>query len=196
MKGVVLRKYFTAANALTSIRILGAVCLIFIEPFGSVFNTVYIICGLSDAFDGFVARLTKSASEFGAKLDSVADLAFYAAMFSRVMPRLIDVLDGAIWYFVITVLVIRISSYITALVKYRRFASLHTYLNKLAGFLVFFVPLIIKTRIFSTYCSVLCAISGFAAIEELFIHLFSKDYSNRKTLINKNTESGGIAEPQ
>ena len=169
--------------------------MIFIKPFTLAFNTVYIICGISDAFDGFVARLTKSASEFGAKLDSVADLAFYAAMFSRVMPRLIDVLDGAIWYFVITVLVIRISSYITAFVKYRCFASLHTYLNKLTGFLVFFIPLIVQAGIFNTYCCVLCTISGFAAIEELFIHLFSKDYSDRKTLINKNTESGGIAEP-
>ena len=191
-----MKKYFTVANALTSIRILGAVCLIFIEPFGSVFNTVYIICGLSDAFDGSVARLTKSASEFGAKLDSVADLMFYASMFIRVLPTLTEVLNGAIWYFVITVLVIRLSSYITAIVKYRRFASLHTYLNKFTGFLVFFVPLLIQTKIFNTYCSVLCAISGFAAIEELFIHLFSKGYSNKKTLINKNTESGGIAEPR
>ena len=191
-----MKKYLTVANALTSLRLLGALCLIFITPFTPAFNTIYIICGLSDAFDGMAARLMKNASEFGAKLDSVADLVFYASMFLRVLPELIATLNGAIWYFVIAVLVIRLSSYITALVKYKKFASLHTYLNKLTGFLVFFVPLIIHTGIFNTYCSVLCAISGFASIEELFIHLFSKDYSNRKTLINKNTESGEIAENQ
>lgn len=191
-----MKKYLTVANALTSIRILGALCMLFITPFTVVFNVIYIVCGLSDAFDGFVARLMKNASDFGAKLDSVADLLFYASMFLRVMPKLISVLDGTIWYFVIAVLAIRLASYVTALVKYKKFASLHTYFNKLTGFLVFFVPLIIQTNFFNVYCCALCAISGFASAEELFIHLFSKSYSSKKTLIYKNAESENNAECQ
>jgi len=37
-------------------------------------STLIIIAAIFDAFDGFAARITKSASEFGVELDSLADV--------------------------------------------------------------------------------------------------------------------------
>ena len=179
MKGVVLRKYFTAANALTSVRILGALCLIFIKPFTLAFNTVYIICGISDAFDGFVARLTKSASEFGAKLDSVADLVLYAVMVLKIFPALIGTLPVWIWYAVTAVVIMRIISYMTVAIKHNQFASLHTKLNKISGFAVFMIAYMIKLPVAVPYCITACGVCAVSSFEEMMIHVKNNEYKGK-----------------
>ena len=67
-------------NIITAVRIIGAAVLLFVEPLVVPFYVIYTLCGLSDAIDGFVARLIGAESALGAKLDSVADLMFYAVM--------------------------------------------------------------------------------------------------------------------
>ena len=81
-------KIVTWPNLITSIRIAGAVALIWILPFSPLFYGVYLICGLSDGLDGMVARLTKQTSDFGRLLDSVADLAGFSKYhFSRLFKK-------------------------------------------------------------------------------------------------------------
>lgn len=171
-------------NVLTTLRIIGAVCLMFIEPLTGTFYIVYTFSGVSDALDGFIARRLHCASELGAALDSVSDLLFYAAMFLRVLPVLWRELSWRLWVFACTVLLVRLSSYITAAVKYRRFSSMHTYLNKLTGVMVFLVPYAMHTDYLTAYCVVL-GIVGFAgSTEELVIHLSSGSYDGgRKSLL-------------
>lgn len=77
-----------APNFITFLRIIGALWLCFIRPFTTAFYVVYTICGISDMLDGWVARMTGSAGEFGAKLDSIADLLFYSVMLLRIFPAL------------------------------------------------------------------------------------------------------------
>ncbi len=174
-------------NGITCLRIIGAVILLFLTPLSLAFYLVYTFAGLSDALDGWLARRTHTTSELGKKLDSIADLLFYAVMLLRLLPVLLPRLPAGIWVLAGVVLAIRIASYLTAAIRHRRFASLHTYLNKLSGGAVFLVPYILLLPIDVFLCSVVCVIALAASVEELLIHLRSRDYdhSPRSLLFNK-----------
>ena len=89
--------------------------------------------------------------------------------------------------FVSVIILVRIISYSLAALKYHRLPTLHTYLNKFTGITLFFVPYFIKLPFGDIICIIACAVAGIAAIEELIIHLSSKDYdSSKKSLIFAN----------
>lgn len=174
------------ADIITLIRMMGTTALVFLRPLSPAFLGVYSLTGLTDVLDGWIARKTKTASDFGARLDSMADLFFYAVMLFRVYPLLWNTLPGDIWYVVAAILILRITAYLTAMVKYRQFASLHTYLNKLTGGLLFFVPFVLSTEYAVTYCWIICVIAAIAAMEELIIHLQRRTYrSNTKSIFQR-----------
>lgn len=180
-----MRNKINIANILTSMRILGAAVMLFIEPLKPLFFVVYTIAGITDALDGFVARKMKTANEFGAKLDSVADISFYAVMLIRILPILIEKLPKIIWIFVALALLLRLGAYIVAAFKYHRFASLHTWLNKITGIFLFGVPYLLPTVFAIPYCWICCIIGGLASLEELFLHIVVKKYSTRiKSVLN------------
>lgn len=175
-----------AADAITLFRIAGALLLAFLSPLSAEFLCVYAFAGLTDVLDGWIARRTKTASDFGALLDSVADLLFYAVMLFRVIPFIWNTLPGDILYAAAVIIILRISAYLTAAMKYHQFASLHTYLNKLTGVAVFFVPFLLTTEFASAYCRAVCAIAAAAAIEELVIHIHRKTYrADTKSIFQK-----------
>ena len=176
-------RYVNIANCITMIRIIGTICLLFVEPLMTPFYVIYTLSGLSDACDGYIARVTKTSSAFGAALDSVADLVLYAVMAFKILPEVIEVLKPIekIWYVVALIVVIRLTSYIIVAVKYRRFASLHTKLNKVTGFAVFMIPYMIKVpQLNIPYCIAACAISGISTVQETIIHIKSNEYEGKE----------------
>lgn len=164
-------------NLITSLRIIGSFCLIFTRAFSPIFYVVYSICGITDVCDGFLARRTGTASEFGARLDSVADLLFYTVMMIKILPALVARLPGEIWYWVGGILILRLVSYLVAAVKFRCFASIHTYLNKLTGLCVFIIPYFMRLPFFVLFCMVVCGIATIASVEELIMHICAKEYA-------------------
>ena len=74
------------ANLITCIRILCAAALAFLPVLSSSFYAVYLLAGVSDMLDGFVARRTNTASSLGARLDTLADFAFAAVFLVRLLP--------------------------------------------------------------------------------------------------------------
>ena len=184
-------------NLITSVRILGTFCLLFTKPFTVAFYIIYTLSGLSDLLDGFVARKLKLQSELGSKLDSIADLIFYAVMLLRIFPILLKVLPRALWTAVSIVILTRALAYTVAAVKYKRFASQHTWLNKASGAAVFLIPYIINLEYAVPICFVLCSIAGLASAEELLIHLVNKSYrSEVRSLIGSllnNSDKKGVA---
>ncbi|MGM9615133.1 MAG: CDP-alcohol phosphatidyltransferase family protein [Oscillospiraceae bacterium] len=172
-----------AADILTAVRMAGSLALLFLRPLSAAFFCVYTLAGLTDVLDGWIARKTHTASDFGAMLDSMADLLFYTVMMLRIFPALWSALPKGIWYAVAMILIVRLSVYLIAAVKYRRFASLHTYLNKLTGTAVFMIPFLLVTPCAAGYCWAVCAVAALSAWEELAIHLLTRDYnSNTKTI--------------
>ncbi len=173
-------------NLITILRILGTICLLFLEPFSVSFFVIYTFAGITDVLDGFVARKMNASSEFGAKLDSVSDLVFYGVMLIRIFPVLLKKVSLPIWIVVCVIIAIRLAAYITAVVRYGCFASLHTYSNKLTGFAVFLTPYAYITNYMTPFCIVLCVIAFVSSLEELLTHLKRDKYSsNIKSFFEK-----------
>ena len=89
-------------------------------------------------------------------------------------PSLWNTLPVNIWYTVAAIAMIRISAYLIAAAKYRRFTALHTKLNKLTGMGAFLIPYLLATEYVVGFCWVVCAVAVIASLEELFIHLRSQ----------------------
>lgn len=75
-------------NAITALRFLGAVCLLFFGVKSYAFWVIYFVCGLSDMVDGYLARRLGCESKTGALLDSLADLVFVACCCWKLIPVL------------------------------------------------------------------------------------------------------------
>lgn len=183
MKNISLAEKVTLPNCITALRIVGTLCLIFTAPLSLVFYLIYTFCGLSDVLDGWIARATNSTSDFGSRLDSIADLLFYAVMLIKLLPALWRSLPAWIWYVVGGILLLRLASYITAAVKFRRFAAVHTRMNKLTGASVFLIPYFMLLPCTALYSFVVCLIAGAASVQELLLHLCRDEYrANHKAL--------------
>ncbi|MGN0438054.1 MAG: CDP-alcohol phosphatidyltransferase family protein [Lachnospiraceae bacterium] len=180
------RHNWNMADTVTAMRIVASLFLPFIHVQSIWFLVIYSFAGLTDVLDGWLARKSGRESEFGAKLDSIADLVFYGVMLTQIFPVLYWILPGTIWYAVWGIVVIRLLAYITAAVKFRRFASLHTWLNKLTGVAVFLLPYVLLGSYIVIYSWVVCVLAFAASLEELAIHLFRTEYlADRKALYKK-----------
>lgn len=177
-------------NILTFLRIVGSITLIFTCPFTAAFYITYTLTGLTDVLDGFTARLMHSETEFGSKLDSAADLIFYSTLLFKIFPKLMEVLTPVIWTVLGIVILIRIFIYLMIFIKYKRFASIHSYLNKLTGIMVFFIAYLIAGEYALTYCWIALSVAAIATVEELLIHITSKGYtSSRKSIFIKQPKN-------
>ena len=174
-------------NILSCARIAGTIWLILMKPLTPLFLTVYTITGVTDVLDGAIARKYGTTSEKGAKLDSIADLLFYTLILIRIFPVMWVTLPKKIWVMVAAILIVRSAAYGTAARKYHRFASLHTYLNKVTGFMVFLVPYAITSPAAIPFCWCVCIVAMTGSAEELILHLISEKYDpSRKTLLKRD----------
>lgn len=182
------RHKLNLADIITLFRIVGTLTLIAIKPLSVSFLIVYTITGVTDILDGWIARKTHTQNERGAKLDSIADLLFYTVILLRVFPMLFNVLPNVIWYIVALIVIVRVLAYLVAAIKYHQFVALHTYLNKLTGLAVFLIPFALVTQYATSFCFVVSAVAALSSIEELTIHLCSKEYfpNTRSVLHKKN----------
>lgn len=153
-------------NCITALRMAATAALMFLEPLSEIFFIVYTLAGATDVLDGWLARKLRVMSDFGSKLDSAADLMFYAMMIIRIFPVLWAVLPRVIWIGVGAVVLLRLVSYIVAAVKLHRFSATHTILNKLTGAAVFALPYIIRSTVATPYCWGLCALSGIGTMRD------------------------------
>ena len=152
------------ANILTGFRILGSVLLLFFPAFSVGFYIIYLFCGFSDMIDGTIARKTNSTSEFGAKIDTVADLLFAAASIIRLLPAIH--IPGWLWIWGGGIAVIKISNIILGYASKKQLISLHSVMNKITGLLLFLLPLTLSF-VEAKYSSVaVCSIATLAAIQE------------------------------
>ncbi len=162
-------------NIITCARIVGTVMLLFTVPFSDAFFVIYTLSGVSDVLDGYIARKTNTTSDFGSKLDSVADILFYAVMIFKILPEIKNLLPIQIWELVIVVVALRVFSYIFTAIVYGTLMSNHTKLNKLTGFCVFLSPYFFKFSDYAVYlCIVTCIIALFAALDECVFLLRKK----------------------
>lgn len=152
------------ANGITIVRILCSITLLFCPVFSPSFYALYITAGVSDMVDGWVARRTHTASELGAKLDTIADIVFVIICLVKLLP----ILDIPVWLYIwigITAL-IKIINIISGFVVQKQFVSVHSVMNKITGLLLFILPLTITFIDLKYTGAVVCFFATFAAIQE------------------------------
>lgn len=176
-------KNLNIPNFITSLRIVGTVAMLPIKSMSAWFFALYTFTGFTDVLDGFIARKTNTATPLGTKLDSVADMLFYAAMFYKIFPAIAELFPIGVWVGIGIAVLIRICAYATAAVKYRRFASLHSWLNKVTGFMVFGLPYMIVTPFAIPYSYLGCAVAIFASASEFVLHLRAGSYDEQTKTI-------------
>ena len=175
-----------AANLITLIRIFGAIALIMLEPLSLPFFIVYGVCGLSDAFDGLVARKLGVQSSFGSALDSLSDLLFYGVMAAKLFPTFQRLLLPYQWVIIAVPTALHFIAYIICAIKFSRFSAIHTYANKALGLLVYAFPFFFIGEIpllWTIYMIVGGVIALYGSIEINLIHIIAKKYDTRNKSI-------------
>lgn len=169
------------ANFLTMSRVAFAVAMSIAPPLSTMFWICYVCGGISDILDGLVARRLGIESAAGAKLDSIADLAFAAAVFVTSIRS--AVFPVWLWLCIAGITLLKVIGYGVGFYKFHTFAGLHTLLNKAAGTCIFAFPLLYAVLGMSAAGIVVCGIAFLASLEELIIMLLSKELErNRKSL--------------
>ncbi len=158
------------ANFITSIRIICSVALLFCSPLSKTFYLLYIAAGVTDALDGPVARKTNSVSEFGSKLDTVADFVFVAVCLMKLIP--VWELDIWIYIWVAIIAIIKLGHVVFAYVIQRKLVVVHSIMNKVVGALLFVLPFTTGFIEIKYSAIVVCILATFAAIQEVvFYHI-------------------------
>ena len=152
------------ANILTSCRILGSILLLFFPAFSAAFYITYLFCGFSDMIDGTIARKTNSTSKFGSRLDTIADLIFVAASMLKLLPEF--QLPEGLWIWIGAIAVIKIGNIIWGYAAKKQFTALHTMMNKIAGLLLFLLPLTISFVELRYSAVAVCSVATLAAVQE------------------------------
>lgn len=153
------------ANAITICRILCSIFLIFTKPFSLPFYSFYLIAGLSDMIDGTIARKTDTVSEFGSKLDTIADSLFFAVCIIKLLPVMRLSFRILAWISVIAVL--KIISIILYLIYNITFDQIHNVLNKITGLMLFIFPMTLPFIDLRYSSIVICITATAAAIQEI-----------------------------
>lgn len=184
--GHFVRALSTLPNLLTSFRFVAAPGLLAFAWFGHepAFMVLLALVFLSDVLDGFAARLTGQVTEFGATLDSFADLLTYmtiAVCSFWLWPELVmrELL------YVVLIVGSCIGPPAAGMIKFGRLTSYHTWLVKLAAasvgvslFILFLLGPVWPLRIAAF-------VSLGAALEEIVITLLLPEpESNVRSLWN------------
>lgn len=165
------------ANIVTVSRILFSLCLFMLLPYSIPFSVFYLLCGVSDMLDGFLARRFHTESKTGELLDSAADLCFAAAYAIIILPLLS--VPVWIWIWAALIAIVKIPGIVQRSKKERRLYIAHSIANKLTGLLLFLLPLTVQLIDIRLGAAVVCMTASFAAAEELFEkEETSEEYSN------------------
>jgi len=143
---VQLKKILNIPNALSFYRLLAFPVILYLAIAGyeQAFAVLIVINLLSDVLDGLLARLLNQQTEFGAKIDSIADMGTYFLVFLGIGLFKWDDFAPHILSFG-TFIALLILALLLSVIKFGRFPSLHLYSWKIGGYIqgTFFVILFV-----------------------------------------------------
>lgn len=160
-------KIWNWANLLTSLRIIFSLMILYCEPLKMPFFILYTLAGVTDMVDGTVARLTDSVSDFGSKLDTVADFVMIIVCVIKLFPVLY--LENWMYVWIIGIALIKIYNALYGFVKLKRFVPIHSKANKAIGFLLFALPYSLGSIEWQYSEIAVLVVALMAAIQETFI---------------------------
>ena len=117
--------------------------------------------------DGTVARRTKSASEFGARLDTVSDFVFLTLALIKFVPYLH--IPTWLWIWIGVIAMMKIGNAVWGFVRTGKITFPHTVLNKVTGLLLFLLPMTIIFVDITYTLTIVCTVATMAAIHEVYV---------------------------
>jgi CDP-diacylglycerol--glycerol-3-phosphate 3-phosphatidyltransferase len=170
-------------NTLSISRIVLALTLFLFEPFTVLFIAIYVVAVLTDAMDGFFARLFKVQTKLGSNLDTLADFMLVGITLIRIIPVMdFDTLPIVI---ITSIFTLKVVALIISYAKYKQVVSLNTYLSKFLAVMAFLFPFLywlikfVFPQIYeqgiteNTLVIVMGGIGILIMLEEVLIHLAS-----------------------
>jgi CDP-diacylglycerol--glycerol-3-phosphate 3-phosphatidyltransferase len=167
------------------------------------FVVLYLLCGLTDVLDGFLARRLHAESEAGARLDSAADVVFYVTLVALLAAKALAAVVA--WLpAILAIAAVRVATLAVSRVRFGRAGSVHTYGNKLAGFCVYLLPLFISGVVIPLETSagssvgiiaIACVVgvAFLSAVEELIIVSKTSEFDpDRKSLFPFGRERANL----
>ena len=154
------------ANIITGSRIVFSLSLLFIPLSSAWFYALYLLCGLSDMIDGTVARRTSSASEFGARLDTLSDFVFMTVALIKFVPHLH--IPVWMWIWIGMIAMIKVGNVAWGFIRTKKLIFPHTVLNKITGLLLFLLPVTISFVDLTHTLPIVCTVATVAAIHEVY----------------------------
>lgn len=168
-------------NILTLYRVAAAVAILFVAPYETAFYVIYALAGVSDLFDGVIARALKSESRFGSTADTIGDVMLTLTGTAVVFYNM-DPLDTGALGIVIAFFLTRVLGAVVTGVRFKKFAMLHTVGNKIAMIIFYLIPF------FYTMCAAagsadvliyaVTSVCILAAIEEIAIQLIIPEFDD------------------
>lgn len=172
------------ANYISIARMFLVLALVLVKPLSIVFIAIYLLCGISDVLDGYIARRTHTTSELGGKLDTIADFLMIMVLMIILFPIINPKVQIILW--IVIIAIVKVVSMMIVLVKHKTFEILHTYGNKITGLLIFFFTPALPFVQADMLMYIICMVASVSAIEELIIHLSSDELQiNRKSIFKK-----------
>lgn len=155
------------ANIITGCRILCSIFLLFVPSFSPIFYILYLVAGFTDMIDGTIARKTNTASEFGSRLDTIADITLVVVCMIKLLPILTIPTWLCIWIGVIAI--IKVFNIISGYILQKKFAAVHTILNKITGAILFILPLTLSIVDLKYSGGFICTLATLAALQEGYL---------------------------
>jgi CDP-diacylglycerol--glycerol-3-phosphate 3-phosphatidyltransferase len=176
-------------NLLSILRMILSFSLLWCLDDRILFVALYLLCGLTDLLDGYIARKYDCQTRVGAILDSIADLCmFFIIVFALI--TWMGTVSSILWAGFLSIAGIRVINMLIALIRFRQFAILHTLANKASGVLLFLYPVEYLLFRSNVLLFLLFAVALFSAIEECILQMTCKTLDlNRKGLFGKQAES-------
>ena len=151
-------------DLLSMSRIVLCLPLLLVDAMTVPFWVLYLIAGLTDMLDGFLARRWGVESKFGARLDSLADFVFVLTVGYKFFPLL--KLPATLWMMIGLIALVKMVNAICSYMVRHRIEYLHTKANKLTGLLLFIGMMAIGQSYFVSVAWAIACIALFAALQE------------------------------
>ncbi len=126
----------TLSNYLTLYRFVSAPLIIWFIFSGrqGLFVVFIVINLLTDALDGFFARRFNQHTDFGARMDSIADKVTYALALTGLFVFKLDVLQPYL-FSLLTFISLGLITLLHSFIKFGKMSRLHTYATRVGGYM-------------------------------------------------------------
>ena len=117
--------------------------------------------------DGTIARKTNTASEFGSRLDTIADIIFVVSCMIKLLPVL--TIPIWLWIWIGVIATIKVFNIISGYIVQKKFVAKHTIMNKVTGAVLFILPLTLSIVDLKYSGGFVCTIAILAAVQEGYL---------------------------